>query len=73
MAPHARQTMEPSIIDSRVLPHAGQRSDRERQLGSAAWHSGQSRTCSPPVTSRAQGDFPLAGSVWILPHSTQGI
>ena len=72
ISPQARHTTDPSITDSLVLPQAGQRSDRARQVGSAAWQSGQSSTWRPPVTSRAQGDAPFAGSVWRLPHSSQG-
>jgi hypothetical protein len=56
------------MTESRVLPQDGHRSERLAQHGSAAWHSGQSSTCLPPVTSLAQGEAPLAGSVWRLPH-----
>lgn len=72
MLPQARHTTDPIMTDRRVLPQAGHRSERRCQLGSSAWHSGQSRTCRPPVTIRTQGDTPLAGSVWRLPHRSQG-
>jgi hypothetical protein len=61
--PQLRQTTEPSITDSRALPQLGQRSARSSQLGSAAWHPGQMRSCRPPITTRAQGEGPLTGSV----------
>lgn len=66
--PQPLQTTEPIMSLSFGLLQKGQRSPTVRHFGSAAWHCGQSSTCSPLRTNLAQGDFPLTGSVWTLPH-----
>lgn len=61
--PQDRQITVPITTMRRGLEQSGQRSASAVQPGSAAWHWGHRSTCSPPTTARAQGDFPLTGSV----------
>ena len=61
-------TTSPSMADSRVAPHALQRSSPSAQFGTSCWHSGQISTCRPETTARTHGTPRLSGSYVGRPH-----
>ena len=71
--PQDRQITVTITTMRRGLAQSGHRSASAIQSGSAAWHCGQTSTCSPRTTARAQGDLPLTGSVWILSQRKHGM